>query len=93
MADMKSLLQSNDKWLRHRIRAVYWKQWKKTKTKYRKLKELGMNEDFIQWHANMRQGIWNCSNNRLVQFALNNEKLREWGYPTFTEFYLKRCEN
>ena len=65
MADMKSLLQSNDKWLRHRIRAVYWKQWKKTKTKYRKLKELGMNEDFIQWHANMRQGIWNCSNNRL----------------------------
>ena len=93
MADMKSLLQSNDKWLRHRIRAVYWKQWKKTKTKYRKLKELGMNEDFIQWHANMRQGIWNCSNNRLVQFALSNEKLREWGYPTFTEFYLKRCEN
>lgn len=65
MTDMKSLLQSNDKWLRHRIRAVYWKQWKKTKTKYRKLKELGMNEDFIQWHANMRQGIWNCSNNRL----------------------------
>lgn len=65
MADMKSLLQSNDKWLRHRIRAVYWKQWKKTKTKYRNLKELGMNEDFIQWHANMRQGIWNCSNNRL----------------------------
>ena len=93
MADMKSLLQSNDKWLRHRIRAIYWKQWKKPKTKYRKLKELGMNEEFIQWHANMRQGIWNCSNNRLVQFALNNEKLREWGYPTFTEFYLKRCEN
>ena len=93
MADMKGLLQSNDKWLRHRIRAVYWKQWKKPKTKYRKLKELGMNEDFIQWHANMRQGIWNCSNNRLVQFALSNEKLREWGYPTFTEFYLKICEN
>ena len=93
MADMKGLLQSNDKWLRHRIRAIYWKQWKKPKTKYRKLKELGMNEDFIQWHANMRQGIWNCSNNRLVQFALSNEKLREWGYPTFTEFYLKICEN
>ena len=93
MADMKSLLQSNDEWLRHRIRAIYWKQWKKTKTKYRKLKELGMDENFIQWHANMRQGIWNCSNNRMVKFALNNAKLREWGYPTFTEFYLKICEN
>ena len=93
MADMKSMLRSNDEWLRHRVRAIYWKQWKKTKTKYRKLKELGMDENFIQWHTNMRQGIWNCSNNRMVQFTLNNAKLREWGYPTFTEFYLKICEN
>ena len=75
MADMKRQLQSNDEWLRHRIRAIYWKQWKKIKTKYRKLKELGMDENFIQWHANMRQGIWNCSSNRMVQFALNNAKV------------------
>ena len=90
---MKKLLVETDKWLRHKIRAIYWKQWKKVKTRYRKLKELGMKEEYIQWHASMRQGIWNCSNNRMVQFALNNEKLREWGYPTFTEFYLKLCEN
>ena len=93
MADMKKLLVETDKWLRHKIRAIYWKQWKKVKTRYRKLKELGMKEEYIQWHASMRQGIWNCSNNRMVQFALNNEKLREWGYTTFTEYYLKICEN
>ena len=93
MADMKALLTKIDEWLRHKIRAIYWKQWKKVKTRYRKLKELGMKEEYIQWHATMRQGIWNCSSNRMVQFALNNEKLREWGYPTFTEFYLKLCEN
>ena len=93
MADMKSLLQQTDEWLRHKIRAIYWKQWKKVKTRYRKLKELGMKEEYIMWHACMRQGIWNCSNNRMVQFALNNTKLRELGYPTFTEFYLKICEN
>ena len=93
MADMKALLTRTDEWLRHKIRAIYWKQWKKVKTRYRKLKELGMKEEYIQWHAAMRQGIWNCSSNRMVQFALNNVKLREWGYPTFTEFYLKICEN
>ena len=93
MADMKALLTKIDEWLRHKIRAIYWKQWKKVKTRYRKLEELGMKEEYIQWHATMRQGIWNCSSNRMVQFALNNEKLREWGYPTFTEFYLKLCEN
>ena len=93
MADMKSLLLQTDEWLRHKIRAIYWKQWKKIKTRYRKLKELGMKEEYIQWHASMRQGTWNCSSNRMVQFALNNTKLRELGYPTFTEFYLKICEN
>ena len=93
MADMKALLTRTDEWLRHKIRAIYWKQWKKVKTRYRKLKELGMKEEYIQWHAAMRQGIWNCSSNRMVQFALNNAKLREWGYPTFTESYLKICEN
>ena len=93
MADMKALLTKIDEWLRHKIRGIYWKQWKKVKTRYRKLEELGMKEEYIQWHATMRQGIWNCSSNRMVQFALNNEKLREWGYPTFTEFYLKLCEN
>lgn len=93
MADMKALLAKTDEWLRHKIRAIYWKQWKKVKTRYRKLKELGMKEEYLQWHAAMRQGIWNCSSNRMVQFALNNEKLHEWGYPTFTEYYLKICEN
>ena len=93
MADMKSLLTRTDEWLRHKIRAIYWKQWKKVKTRYRKLKELGMKEEYIQWHASMHQGVWNCSNNRMVQFALNNTKLRELGYPTFTEFYWKICEN
>ena len=93
MADMKSLLVKTDEWLRHKIRAIYWKQWKKVKTRYRKLKELGIREEYLRWHAAMRQGIWNCSNNRMVQFALNNEKLQEWGYPTFTKYYLKVCEN
>ena len=42
LADMKRLLEKTDEWARRRIRAVYWKQWKKIKTKYRMLKALGM---------------------------------------------------
>ena len=41
LADMKEILRRTDEWARRRIRAVYWKQWKKTKTKYRMLKALG----------------------------------------------------
>ncbi len=42
LADMKKLLRETDEWARRRIRAVYWKQWKKVKTKYRMLKALGL---------------------------------------------------
>ena len=93
MADMKSLLQSNDEWLRHRIRAIYWKQWKKVKTKFKELKKLGVDEEKAWICANMRNGNWFCSGYVTFQGAFNNKKLRELGYPTFTELYLKICEN
>ncbi len=41
---MKKLLQKTDEWARRRIRAVYWKQWKKIKTKCRMLKALGLED-------------------------------------------------
>ena len=92
-ADMKRLLQSNDEWLRHRIRAIHWNQWKKVKTKFKELKKLGVEEEKAWICANMRNGNWFCSGYITLQGAFNNKKLRELGYPTFTEFYLKICEN
>ena len=93
MADMKKLLQTTDEWLRHKIRAIYWKQWKKVKTKYKELKKLGVENEKAWICANMRNGNWFCSGYFVLQTAFNNKKLRELGYPTFTEFYLKICEN
>ena len=93
MADMKKLLSQTDEWLRHKIRAIYWKQWKKVKTKFKELKKLGVEEEKAWICANMRNGNWYCSGYFVLQTAFNNRKLRELGYPTFTEFYLKICEN
>ena len=93
MADMKSLLIRTDEWLRHKIRAIYWKQWKKVKTKYKELKRLGVEEEKAWICANMRNGNWYCSGYFVLQTAFSNKKLRELGYSTFTEFYLKICEN
>lgn len=93
LADMKSLLRETDEWLRHKIRTIHWKQWKKVKTKFRELKRLGVEEGKAWICANMRNGNWYCGGYFVLQTAFNNKKLRELGYPTFTEFYLKVCEN
>lgn len=93
LADMKHLLRETDEWLRHKIRTIYWKQWKKTKTKFINLKKLGVVEEKARICANMRNGHWYCGGYFVLQTAFNNKKLRELGYPTFTEQYLKICEN
>lgn len=93
LADMKSMLSKIDEWYRHKIRTIYWKQWKKAKTKFTNLKKLGIEEEKAWICANMRNGNWYCGGYCIVNFALSNEKLREWGYITFTEQYLKACEN
>lgn len=93
LADMKGLLRGTDEWLRHKIRTIYWKQWKKVKTKFKELKKSGVEEEKAWICANMRNGNWYCGGYFVLQTAFNNKKLRELGYPTFTEFYLKVCEN
>ena len=93
IANMKMIAQRLDEWIRRRIRMCYWKQWKKVKTKYKELKALGVEQEKAWICANMRNGNWYCSGYFVLQTAFNNKKLRELGYPTFTEFYLKICEN
>lgn len=93
LADMKNLLKETDKWLRHKIRTIYWKQWKKNKTKYINLKRLGVEEEQAWICANIRKGNWYCGEHFVLQTAFDNNKLRELGYPSFTEQYLKICEN
>lgn len=54
---------------------------------------VGVEQEKAWICANMRNGNWYCSGYFVLQTAFNNKKLRELGYPTFTEFYLKICEN
>ena len=65
----------------------------KVKTKFKELKRLGVDEEKVWICANIRKGNWYRSRNFIIQRAFDNNKLHELGYPTFTEFYLKICEN
>ena len=61
LADMKQVLRSTDEWLRRRIRAVYWKQWKKVKTRYRMIQKFGLPEWKVHEMANCRKGTWRAA--------------------------------
>ena len=91
LADMKQLLKETDKWLRHRIRAIYWKQWKKVRTRIRKLRNLNLPEWLVLEIANSRKGIWRSS--AVLNQALTNKEIANLGYISLTGYYLQVCEN
>jgi group II intron reverse transcriptase/maturase len=91
LADMKSLLQQTDEWLRRKIRAVYWKQWKKVKTRHKMIRKYGLPEWKVHETANCRKGIWRAA--LMLNSVLTNKEIVKLGYMTMTGYYLKCYEN
>ncbi|PXV91681.1 reverse transcriptase (RNA-dependent DNA polymerase) [Lachnotalea glycerini] len=91
MADMKQLLRGTDEWLRRKIRAIYWKQWKKIKTRYRMIKKFGMPEWKVHELANCRKGMWRSA--IMLNSVLTNKVIASLGYMSMADYYLKICEN
>ena len=91
LADMKSILKTTDEWARRRIRAVYWKQWKKAKTKYRMLKALKLEHWKALELAMSRKKYWRMS--LVLSTVLTNKIIAKLGYISMLDYYLVVCEN
>jgi group II intron reverse transcriptase/maturase len=89
LAGMKTRLQDIDEWMRHRIRALILKQWKKPKTKYKNLRKLGISHIGAYKVANTSKGYWRAVEGVIVKTALTNERLRQSGYIFFSDYYQK----
>lgn len=89
LADMKWQLRDLDMWLRRKIRCVYWKQWKKNRTKFKALKKLGIPEwQAWQW-ANSRKSYWRIASSWVLSRSLTNTKLQEFGWTMLSSQYAK----
>jgi group II intron reverse transcriptase/maturase len=91
LADMKELLRKSDEWLRRRIRAIYWKQWKKIKTRYQMIRKFDLPVWKVHELANCRKGIWRST--IMLNSVLTNKEIASRGYLSMTDYYLKTCEN
>ena len=80
IASLKTKMREWDEWLRHRIRAYIWKQWKKPKTKRKNLMKLGVPEYYAYMAANSRRGYWFTVNTGAVTRGITNERLTRAGF-------------
>lgn len=87
IADMKNLLLDIDEWMRRRIRMVYWKQWKRIRTRFKMLQTLGIYKQKAWEFANTRKGYWRISGSPILSKSLNNDTLKRFGFIFFSEYY------
>ena len=86
-SSMAIFVRSTDEWLRRRIRQIYWKQWKKVRTKFAALRKLGL-DDKVAWEwANTRKSYWHTANSWILSPSLTNGRLRELGWTCLGDVY------
>lgn len=89
LADMRTLLQRIDEWMRRRIRMCYWKQWKRVRTRFKMLKKCGIREDEAWMFANTRKAYWRVAGSGIMHKAIKTEQLARKGYLFFSTQYDK----
>ena len=91
LADMKGLLVKTDEWARRRIRAVYWKQWKRVRTRYRILRKLKLEHWRAMELANSRCGYWRMA--EMLNTVITKKIIAKLGYTSMLDYYLIVSEN
>ena len=69
-ADTPWPFEKLDKWLRRRLRQVRWKEWKRVRTKRRRLIALGIPAGDAHKWACSRKGYWRISSSPILHRAL-----------------------
>ena len=67
-----SVLHRLDRWIRRRLRAIVWRQWKRGSTRFAALRRHGIGKDLAAKTAGSAHGPWRISNSPALAIALSN---------------------
>jgi RNA-directed DNA polymerase len=77
-----SVLLELDRWIRRRLRAIAWKQWKRGRTRFARLRRRGVGRDLAAKTAGSPHGPWRLSNSPALNIALPIAFFRSLGLAT-----------
>jgi len=79
-----SVLEDLEKWTRHRLRSVIWKQWKRGRVRFAELRKRGVDKDLAACTAGSPHGPWRLANSPALAKALPNAYFDSLGIPSLT---------
>ena len=87
LADMKEFLAKLEKWIRRKLRVIVWKHWKKMRTKFRKLRGMGLSLEQIKIIVFSRKKYWRLSLTPQLNTVLGIAYFRDKGLINLVERY------
>jgi len=88
MASMLRMTSDMDRWIRRRLRAIRWKEWKRIRTKHDNLVRLGIENSNAWEHANTRKKYWRIAGSWVLTKTLTNQYWSNQGFQDFNSYYL-----
>jgi RNA-directed DNA polymerase len=77
-----SVLRKLDEWIRRRLRAIVWTQWKHGPTRFDELRRRGVGRELALKTAGNPRGPWRLANNSVLAMALPNILFVSLGLPS-----------
>ena len=85
LAEVKAAFEQLDYWLRRRLRCILWRQWKRGKTRMRKLTHLGLDRQRAKKSAFNGRGPWWNAGASHMNHAVTTQYLRSVGLLSLIE--------
>ena len=84
-AEVKSAFQTLDVWIRRKLRGIVWRQWKRPRTRVKKLVRRGLSLLEAQRAAYCQRGPWHMSRMPSLERAIPTVELRRLGLVILVE--------
>ena len=84
------IFKALDGWIRRKIRAALWRQWKTPGTRYKRLKTLELKEDTARRTAYGHKGPWRMAKTPGMHRALSNRVIEEMGNVSMSQVVARK---
>jgi RNA-directed DNA polymerase len=92
LAEEREIFEELDGWLRRKIRGILWRQWKKPRTRYKRLIALGLKENTAGKAAYSSKGPWRMTRTQGMHRALSNGVIEALGYTPMMRIVQARSQ-
>ena len=87
LCDVKPAFVRFDEWLRRRIRAIFWRHWKRPGTRFRELTQRGLSRPHARKCAGNGRGPWWNAGASHMNRAIPAAAMRDLGWLSLLEEY------